>query len=361
MRTSAILNRQVPDQWLQEMRQHGVIDQLLASDDVIRVKIGDLQPRRAIAIRAGSSVVGSIWLAGDDGELTADADDALRRAATTAALQLTRHRVSRDIERRLREMALATLLGGGEASPAALEQAEARPGERLVVIAVQVLRRGASSPVAVVSRLVDLVTMHLESYDRHPVLATSLDPAGLPPGRAEERIYVLTGTSGGRDRSALLRVLAECVEHARKALDLELRVGVGHVVSSPKQLGQARRSAEDCLALAPPGESVVDFDEVRDLALLADVDQLVADWRAEPSVAFTALVGHDEERGTEYVRTLRCLFDSFGNVGLVAERLHLHSNTVRYRLRRITEITGIELRGDARLALELTLRAKPGR
>jgi hypothetical protein len=37
------------------MRQHGVIDQLLASDDVIRVKIGDLQPRRAIAIRAGSS------------------------------------------------------------------------------------------------------------------------------------------------------------------------------------------------------------------------------------------------------------------------------------------------------------------
>ncbi|MGE4428590.1 MAG: helix-turn-helix domain-containing protein, partial [Solirubrobacteraceae bacterium] len=41
-----------------------------------------------------------------------------------------------------------------------------------------------------------------------------------------------------------------------------------------------------------------------------------------------------------------------------ATDLHVHANTVRYRLRQATEVAGLRLTdGDARLALELELRA----
>lgn len=56
--------------------------------------------------------------------------------------------------------------------------------------------------------------------------------------------------------------------------------------------------------------------------------------------------------------TLRAYLDSFGEVGAAAQWLHVHPNTVRYRVRRIEEILGTSLADpDVRLVLSLSLRA----
>ena len=56
--------------------------------------------------------------------------------------------------------------------------------------------------------------------------------------------------------------------------------------------------------------------------------------------------------------TLSVYLDSFGDVAAAAEALHVHPNTVRYRVRRIEQVLGSSLADpDVRLLLALSLRA----
>jgi DNA-binding PucR family transcriptional regulator len=56
---------------------------------------------------------------------------------------------------------------------------------------------------------------------------------------------------------------------------------------------------------------------------------------------------HDATHGTPYVATLRAWLDSQGDLARAAERLGVHENTMRYRLRRMAEVTPLGL-DDAR-------------
>lgn len=71
------------------------------------------------------------------------------------------------------------------------------------------------------------------------------------------------------------------------------------------------------------------------------------------------LVDYDRERGSDLVKTLSVYFDAGANASETADRLFLHRNSLLYRLERIGELTGLDLKDpDARLALQLGLLAK---
>jgi DNA-binding PucR family transcriptional regulator len=57
------------------------------------------------------------------------------------------------------------------------------------------------------------------------------------------------------------------------------------------------------------------------------------------------------------VPSVRAYLDAFGDVRTAAGELHVHPNTLRYRLRRARELTGLDL-GDqsTRLVVALALR-----
>ena len=68
------------------------------------------------------------------------------------------------------------------------------------------------------------------------------------------------------------------------------------------------------------------------------------------------LVEHDRERQSDLVKTLKVYFDTGANASEAAERLFLHRNSMLYRLARIEELTGLDLKDpQARLALQLGL------
>jgi DNA-binding PucR family transcriptional regulator len=68
------------------------------------------------------------------------------------------------------------------------------------------------------------------------------------------------------------------------------------------------------------------------------------------------LLAHDARRGGGLAMTLRAYLDH-GNVRRAAAVLHLHATTVRYRLQRIAEITGLDLHDpDQRIGMALALR-----
>ena len=70
------------------------------------------------------------------------------------------------------------------------------------------------------------------------------------------------------------------------------------------------------------------------------------------------LEAQDRERGSDLIRTLSVYFAANANASEAADRLFLHRNSLRYRLERVKELTGLNLNDDrVRLALQLGLLA----
>lgn len=69
-----------------------------------------------------------------------------------------------------------------------------------------------------------------------------------------------------------------------------------------------------------------------------------------------AMSACDAERHTDYVATLSAMLDSWGDVRAAADRLHVHPNTMRYRMARMSQTFDLDLDNPTqRVALQLQL------
>lgn len=67
---------------------------------------------------------------------------------------------------------------------------------------------------------------------------------------------------------------------------------------------------------------------------------------------------YDRDHTSDLIRTLRVFFAVNANASEAADRLYLHRNSLPYRLARVQELTGLDLKDHrARLALQLGLLA----
>ncbi|MGI8592800.1 MAG: PucR family transcriptional regulator, partial [Solirubrobacteraceae bacterium] len=70
------------------------------------------------------------------------------------------------------------------------------------------------------------------------------------------------------------------------------------------------------------------------------------------------VVDYDEQYGTDLVQTLETYLESDGNVAGTAQKLFTHRHTVRYRLERVRERSGLDVSSsDGREKLSLGLKA----
>lgn len=344
-RSATILQRQVPTDYVRRLRRLGAFTELHESDGVVVVRLPGTAPRLAIAIRAGAQVLGSIWLVGEPEQLASSAEETLREAAKIAALHIIRHRVFDDLEGRVRGGMLRMLLAGAGLPVPMLERLRFRPGDELVVVAVEGAAIDEAPPPR--GRLLQLALEHLAAYGWQAV-GTAMDG----------RVYLLIGLREGGSPDVLRQTLVDTVSRAQSVLATSVRAGIGEWVETGEELRGSRRTADQSLDLGRGDDAVVVFDDVYGRSLVAEVRELLAERRLSPELR--SLVEHDAAHGTSYVLTLRVFLDVLGDAGVAASRLHVHVNTLRYRVRRLVEIGGIDLAdAESRLALELQLRAGP--
>jgi hypothetical protein len=119
------------------------------------------------------------------------------------------------------------------------------------------------------------------------------------------------------------------------------RTGISAVFGVLTESPDARRQARlACAANTPSSRDVIRFDQHPLAVLLAGApDQAEALARTVLGPVLD-LPGDD---GTVLLETARIWLAAEGSSSAAAERLHLHRNTVRYRLRRIEELTGRDL------------------
>lgn len=142
--------------------------------------------------------------------------------------------------------------------------------------------------------------------------------------------------------------------------DPEGVIAKGEPTSSPEQIPRAYEQAQRALRARRQSRTPYGFIAYADLGvdrILAldgnadEVEHLIDDWLAD-------LLCYDDRQGTDLVPTLAAYLDHGGKYDETAATLTIHRNTLRYRLGRITEISGHDLADvETRLNLHLAARA----
>ncbi|MEU4698116.1 PucR family transcriptional regulator [Nonomuraea dietziae] len=280
-----------------------------------------------VAVGRGHRAAG--WALACEGDLLGRADLGFELAACVA-LERTRMEEGRRVERRLVEQ-LVSAAFAAEADPAELSA-------RLRMCGL-----GVAEPYSVVT-----ATAARPGATRGP------DPATLGGQVLEELLGRSVVAAAGADGAVALvalqgpvSVLADRLRSGLEVLsvlrDTRVSIGVSGALTGAaairggvEEAGHARRLAE-----ARSG-GVVTSDEIYTHALLlatvpGDVRRSFAHRLLAP------LFDYDAGHQSELVRTLGTFLDTAGSWNACAERMHVHVNTVRYRIRRIEELTGRDL------------------
>jgi hypothetical protein len=316
-------------------------------------------PRAAVAVRAGDEVLGSIWAAVRE-PLSADRARAMCDAARLVALHLLRIRAGADVSRRLRTDLVSTALEGGTGAFEAVRRL-GLTDQPVVVLALAV------PDPAERARIADGLAMHLSAI--HPRCAAALvgDVAyGLIPVSADG---TGTGTDGTDGEVRAVRIATDFLD--RVGDRSRPVIGIGQVAFDAVGLPAARACADRALRVLREGVAgrgggygegggrrVARLADVHAEALLMELRDLAAAHGDRPTGPVARLSAYDSEHGTNLVDTLRAWLDAFGDVAAASAAMFVHTNTFRYRLRRLAEVSGIDLADpEQRFAAMLQLRA----
>jgi len=286
--------------------------------------------------RTRGEILGVLALQDPDNTVTEDALFALRYGTTVLALELSHQRNLAEIELTLRRELVDDLLVGTERDGAyaradALGHDLRRPH---YVVVVHTAGRAESALATAAGRAA--IALHLNFLQ----------------GRHEGLVVLLT--DGRPDPRALHRAISDGLDRKTTVIGIGTRCEVPDDL--PHSFIEARRALSIRLRSANP-EGAAAFDELGFYRLIdaahgdGTVEAFVREWLG-------TLVDYDKSRNSELVQTLSDYLECGGNYDESAAALHIHRSTLRYRLARIAELTGHNLRNvDTRFNLHAATRA----
>jgi purine catabolism regulator len=264
----------------------------------------------------------------------------LERAATVAALVVTKQEAVTAVESKYRADFLRDVLTGrGGARVAERARSFGWDLERPVSVVVAELDPGGDER----SAQDRLLSSWVSSVRRH-------DPRGAVAGFSHEVVAVVgAAVEMGRLSRDASTVFADCAFGTFSA-------GMSRVADGaealPEAYGQALKAARVGRQLHGPG-AVAHFDQLGVYRLLSLVND-TAELHAFVRETLGPLAGDDDAENADLRRTLQVLLETNLNVAETARRLHFHYNTLRYRIGKLERLLGA-FTEDAHLRLNLTL------
>jgi len=327
-RVSTIVGRRVPDEVLATMRGQGVFRRLARSAEPVFVPAsGGTKPRLVIPVRAGGEWLGSIWAVVEQRPPAALVAE-LVQTSSVVALHLLRLRAQADLSRRVAADRLRGALSGHAGGA---EDWLPPPPWRVVVL-------GGEGDCELLLDLWESVCRR-RGWN-HPLLAD-----------LDGRVYALVSDDDSASPGAW-GWLASVVRRARDET-LPLTARAGRSAHLPAHLQRSKAQAQEVDRLATPRRPVATHDQ---LWAEVTVARAAATLAGETLGPLAVLRRHDDEHRSDYLRTLAAWLDHPGAPTQAARSLHVHPNTMRYRMTRIADLADLDL-DDAtvRLAVRLQL------
>jgi purine catabolism regulator len=285
-----------------------------------------------------------------------DLDDldrlAAERGSLVCAMELAKQRAVIAVENRFRGDFLATLLTTHAAEEAALTRRAMEMNYDLnrqhAVILINLTWSSARAWAVVADEL------------RASLAGTTIQALFCT---YEEKLAALCAA----DDAVNLKNIAHYAQTARERIlalapDVRVAMGLGQIGMGLLGLRRSFGQAREALSLAQTlfnGDKVFAFGDMGLYHLLNHLqgcDQLQDFYNQ----ILAPLVDYDREHEAQLVPTLEAFFTHLGNISQTAEALHLHRNSLLYRLERIADICNVDLNdADDRFALQLALKTSP--
>jgi len=184
----------------------------------------------------------------------------------------------------------------------------------------------------------------------------------VPVSRRDEGILLFWPTDNpksGRDLKTVANAFAErLLSQYAKA---QIVIGIARPAVKPSAWLQSQQQARESWRLGKEwkGAPVTYFGDLGLYQLLTTLGG-----NAEVTRFYRRTLGrllqYDETKNAELVQTLEAFFECHGNASQTASRLHIHRNTLTYRLEQIATITQLDLDDpDARFSLQFALKLRP--
>jgi broad specificity phosphatase PhoE len=354
LRLHSLMQREAPKELVDYLYSLGGF----AAEDLfvqpVKPELGLTIERMVMPIRYGGSLLGFMWLLRSDGPLDADQHAVVRIAAERAGRLLSRDHVIDQSRQASIKVHLRNLLG--DDSGARVQAMERLIEEDMLVagpvtVLVVTLPREAEQPLGERDRAA--LGIGAEQACRR------VPPGGASHLERSDHGVIVVAHSGALDQDVDDLAVAVrqrvCAETGRPATDCYVGIGEKHPSLSDAHNSniEARQAADVGRAIRVLG-AVVRHSHLGVYSLLADMppDGL----RRSIHPGLRRLLDYDADHGV-LAGTLEAFFDNATDVTRTAAKLNIHRASLHYRLRRIQEITGLDLSaGDDRLSLHLGLK-----
>ncbi|WP_289138275.1 CdaR family transcriptional regulator [uncultured Brevibacillus sp.] len=350
-RWSTIMGRRVPEKVLTRLWKDGVFQELLTQDDPVHIPAKDevgLGKRVAIAIRRGNDVLGYIWAQEVNRPITRDDDEILRQAAKAAVSRLIQRQGKRKAEEQRRKEFLWELLLGNHHSEVIIRQKAESLQMHL-------------APSYLIC-IIEAAGLRLDQYLYPLLMRDKLFWVVDGP-----QIILLIGlTEPKKEKSnVLIRKVEQFLSDSLGKL--ETYVSVGQVIAG---YGRGYKSYTEIVKSYQEALHAVKIKKLfpREIAGIHGYHELgiyryllkCKQWDEEQGYEnerLEVLKQYDRDNQTAMQETLETFLDAAGKVNVTAQRLHIHINTLSYRLRRIEEIMQVDLENmNQRTSLYLELK-----
>lgn len=347
-RIATIVGRKVPEDVVRALYESGAMQQLLDTWEPVHVEgmsqVG-LNKRMAIAIRHYDEVLGYIWLLENNGSFTSEQIQQLKYSATLAAskmIQMQKRKQSIDFFNRL-------LKGRFTSEQDALAQAREvgiqMPAYSYILIIEQ---NGNNDRNDWLDKAVQAATEYAVRIVLHV--------------REQHRLILLCSTA--KTASSVAPVEHTIVPLVNRLSTLlpqsSIEYGAGSVVSSVLAISRSYTEAQYLLLLhhrLSETSSILYYPQAGFYRYLYAMKQEAAQFPAYMS-PLDKLAAYDQEHHSHLLHTLAVFLDHNSDAKLAAGQLHVHTNTLNYRLKRIAEVGQIDLNNMAQkvtLYLEIKL------
>ncbi|MFV8829228.1 PucR family transcriptional regulator [Alkalihalobacterium sp. APHAB7] len=353
-RLETIISRQVPFKVTQRLWKQGIIQKLNESNQPLRIKaiedIG-LGNRVAISIRQKDDVLGYIWVIEMENTIDEAGFDLLTVAAETLRVFLIKHRLQQRKETEGQQRFFWRLLNNSypkrEDIIEGFNKLQVDIPDRFAIASFRFSTRITSRQEQQfitylhANQDLELVFYYIDQYDFTLFLSPKHRQITLQklPIIIEDIVTSFSGKEKGP-----IQVIGGCSQLYTKI----------------ERIDKAYREALTVIDLKETyaGELTSTYG-YWELGVFKYLDIMI-ERKAEDSIdcfPISFLTEYDEKNQTNLLETLEVFLNMDGNVNEASKELHVHPNTLNYRMKRIVELTGIKLK-DPKLKLDLYLEFK---
>ncbi len=351
-RVATIIGRRVPDRVINSLWKHGVIPSLLKSEKAIRVKKIDeigLGDRVAISILDNNhEVIGYIWTLEIERPLEDSELIFLEKAALVAKKYLIQLHNRKNKKEEGRQEIFWQLLTGHI--------------KKEIEINKKLISKGITPPsysTVIVFHFPNEINASLENQIDYLLITQQLN-IHLYTIDLNNLILLASPFTLLHSQRDVYQYIDTFVNQMKEKMDLSVIGSYGGLYNGVENIEESYKEALTVLEIKDKfSEETNTIHNYQDLGIYQFLDVLLEKRKKDryQNPTLLKLKEYDKQHGSQLLETLEVYINKDNNFNEAAKALHIHVNTLNYRLKRITEIGQIDLKNpNQKIALYLDLK-----